>query len=134
MVVQWQDALTTGDAEIDARHEEMFRRLSALVGALEQGRRDEIPRTFEFLGEYLVDHFGAEERAMEERAYPGRNVHRAAHARFVREYGELRGLYEATGPSLAITVKTATWIQGWLRGHLFGADRAFAEYVRGLPH
>jgi hemerythrin len=133
MVVQWHDSLATGDEEIDAQHREMFRRLAALVGALEQGRRDEIPRTFEFLGGYLVDHFGAEERAMEERGYPGRNVHRAAHARFVREYGELQGLYEATGPSLAIAVKAATWIQGWLQGHLFGADRAFARYLREPP-
>jgi len=133
MVVQWHPSLASGDEEIDGQHEEAFRRLAALVEALEQGRRDEIPRTFEFLGSYLVDHFGAEERAMEERGYPGRNVHRAAHARFVKEYGELRGLYEATGPSFAIAVKAATWIQGWLAGHLYGPDKAFARFLRERP-
>ena len=47
---------------------------------------------------------------MERRGYPGANVHAAAHARFVREYADC-GLYEQTGPSFAIAVKTATWVQ-----------------------
>jgi hemerythrin len=130
MVVEWHPSLASGNAEIDAQHQEIFRRLSDLVEALERGRRDEIARLFSFLGEYVVDHFGAEERAMRASEYPGANVHRAAHERFVREYGDLRRLYEATGPSFAIAVKAATWVQGWLKSHIFGADRALARHLR----
>lgn len=130
MSVQWHPSLASGNAEIDGQHQEIFRRLADLVAALEQGRRDEIPRLFQFLGEYVVLHFGAEERAMKESRYPGANVHMAAHARFVREYGELRLLYDATGPSFAIAVKTATWVQDWLKSHIYGADRALARHLR----
>jgi hemerythrin len=62
--------------------------------------------------------------------YPGANVHLAAHARFVKEYGELRVLYDATGPSFTIAVKTATWVQDWLKAHISGADRALARHLR----
>mgnify|MGYP003508297191 CR=1 FL=1 len=130
MSVQWHPSLASGNAEIDGQHQEIFRRLADLVAALEKGRRDEIPRLFQFLGEYVVEHFGAEERAMKESRYPGANVHMAAHARFVREYGELRLLYDATGPSFAIAVKTATWVQDWLKSHIYGADRALARHLR----
>jgi hemerythrin len=131
MAVEWDPSLASGNAEIDGQHQEILRRLADLVQALEQGRREEIGRLYEFLGAYVVEHFGAEERAMRESAYPGMNVHRAAHERFVREYAELHRLYEATGPSFAIAVRTATWVQDWLRAHVFGADRALARHLRG---
>ena len=129
-VVEWHPSLASGNAEIDGQHQEILRRLAELVQALEQGRREEIGRLFDFLGAYVVEHFGAEERAMQASAYPGMNVHRAAHERFVREYGQLHRLYEAVGPSFAIAVRTATWVQDWLRSHILGADRALARHLR----
>lgn len=129
-MVQWHPSLASGNAEIDGQHQEIFRRLADLVGALERGRRDEIPRLFDFLGDYVISHFGAEERAMATVRYPGAGVHAAAHARFVKEFGELRALYDATGPSFAIAVKTATWVQDWLKAHIYGADRVLARFLR----
>lgn len=130
MQVGWHPSLTSGNAEIDGQHQEIIRRLSDLVEALEGKRRPEIGKLFGFLGEYVAAHFAAEERAMERSAYPGRNVHAAAHARFVRQYDELRRLYEQVGPSFAIAVKTSTWVQDWLRSHIYGADRALARHLR----
>jgi hemerythrin len=132
MPVAWHPSLASGNAEIDSHHQELLRRLADLVEALERGRRHEIGAMFAFLGDYVVDHFAAEERAMERSAYPGRTVHVAAHARFVRQYAELRGMYEQVGPCAAIAVKTATWIEDWLRSHIYGADRALARHLRDL--
>jgi hemerythrin len=130
MRVEWHPSLASGNAEIDGQHQELLRRLADLVEALECGRRNEIGGMFAFLGDYVVDHFAAEERAMERTAYPGRTVHVAAHARFVRQYAELREMYEQVGPCVGIAVKTATWIQDWLRSHIHGADRALARHLR----
>lgn len=130
-MVEWHPSLASGDPEIDGQHQEIFRRLADLVAALERGRRDEIPRLFDFLGDYVVSHFGAEERAMARTGFPAASTHAAAHALFVKEYGELRALYEETGPSFAIAVRTATWVQGWLRSHILGKDRALARHLAG---
>jgi hemerythrin len=130
MAVAWHPSLTSGNADIDQQHQEIIRRLADLVEALEAGRREEIGKMFEFLGDYVVEHFTAEERAMERTRYPGRNVHAAAHLRFVRQYAELRRLYEVVGPSFAIAVRTATWIEDWLKAHIYGADRALARHLR----
>ena len=126
----WHASLSTGNPEIDAQHQEILRRLGDLVDALEQGRREEIPRMFEFLGDYIVRHFGAEEAVMSASAYPGANVHAAAHRRFIREYGDLRRLYEVAGPTQAVSVRTATWVLDWLRSHIYAADRALALHLR----
>jgi hemerythrin len=114
---------------IDAQHQELFRRFEKLVSAMESGQSTEVGRLFEFLAQYAVDHFGAEERLMEETKYPGAGVHKAAHARFVREFGDLVAFYEANGANRAVVVKTRTWIGGWLRAHIMGVDLALARFL-----
>jgi hemerythrin len=132
VAVQWDPALALGHAEIDAQHRELFRRFGALVQALESGDQKGIRVLFEFLGEYVVSHFAAEERLMARVAYPGANVHAAAHARFVREYRDLQALYEANGATHGVVVKTRTWIDDWLRSHIAGIDQALARHLRGV--
>ena len=131
MAVEWDPALALGHAEIDGQHQELFRRFAALVQAMESGDRNEIGVLFDFLGEYVVKHFAAEERAMAASAYLGATVHAALHARFVREYRELRALYDAAGATVGVVVKTRTWIEDWLRSHIAGVDQALARYLRG---
>jgi hemerythrin len=131
VAVAWDPALALGHAEIDAQHEEIFRRFAALCAAMEAGQPTEIGLLFEFLGEYAARHFAAEEQVMAAARYPGANVHAAAHARFAREYAELRALYEVAGPSTGVAVKTRTWIEDWLRSHIQGVDVALARFLRG---
>ena len=131
MGTEWDPSLATGHAQIDGQHQEMFRRYAALVTAMRNGADGDLALLFDFLGEYAVEHFAAEERVMAQFAYPGATVHAAAHARFVREYGELRGLWAANGPTHGVYVKTSTWIGDWLRSHISGVDLALARYLRG---
>jgi hemerythrin len=129
--VSWDPALAVGHDQIDAQHQELFRRFDALVAAMESGPSAEIGELFAFLARYVVDHFGAEEKLMDETKYPGAGVHKAAHARFVRELGDLVAFYEANGASRAVAVKTRTWIGGWLRAHIMGVDLGLARFLRG---
>ncbi len=130
MSVRWDASLASGDAEIDGQHREILRRLEDLVTSLQAGRRQEIGKLFLFLGDYVAEHFAAEERAMERTGFPGRTVHAAAHARFVREYAELRLMYEEVGPARGIAVRASTWIRDWLDAHVHGLDRALARHLR----
>lgn len=129
MAVGWDPALVLGHAEIDRQHEEMFRRFAALVAAMEVGAPREVELLFDFLGEYVAGHFAAEERVMAATRYPGATVHAAAHARFVREYRELKALYDENGATHGVAVKTKIWIGDWLRTHIIGVDRALAHHL-----
>ncbi len=131
MLVAWDPALSVGHPEIDAQHQELFRRLAALVAAMEGGAAVDVGELYAFLGDYAGKHFAAEEQVMAATRYPGAKVHAAAHARFVREYAELRSLYEANGAVPAIAVKTRTWIDDWLRAHILGVDRGLVRFLAG---
>jgi hemerythrin len=130
MTIQWTPALSVGHDEIDRQHQELFRRLSALLEAMLRGDRAEIGRLFEFLGTYVVEHFGAEERLMRGSDFPGYVVHKAAHERFVRDYQELRKMLDAHGATSAVAIRTKTWIVDWLTAHIGATDQALARHLR----
>ena len=128
--MEWTPALAVGHELIDAQHQELFRRFNALVSALTQADRAAVGQLFDFLGEYVVVHFSEEEKLMAATNYPAHAIHRAAHERFIRDYADLKRLYEAAGPSAAVTVKTQTWVFDWLKAHISGTDIRFAEWLR----
>ncbi len=127
----WTPALALGHEEIDSQHQELFRRVDRLVEALEAGDRERVARFFDFLGTYVVDHFAAEERLMVESHFPGYNVHRAAHERFIRDYQSLRKLHEDSGASAAVAVKARTWLAQWLTHHIGSTDQLLGRYLLG---
>jgi len=130
----WTPALALGHAEIDSQHQELFRRAAELVEAMAQGGdRELVARLFDFLGRYAVDHFAAEERLMQETHFPGYNVHRSAHERFVRDYQSLRKLHEDSGACAAVAVKAGTWLSEWLRNHIGRTDQLLARHLLGRP-
>ena len=131
MNIQWTPALAVGHDTIDGQHQELFRRLGTLLDAMQLGDRVEIGRLFDFLGAYVVEHFDAEERFMRETAYPGMNVHKAAHDRFVREYHDLRRLYDVERRLRGGDHQDAVLGAEWLSTHIGGTDVALARHLRG---
>jgi methyl-accepting chemotaxis protein len=128
-VLAWTPALAVGHDAIDQQHQELFRRLGQLLGALESGNVSEITRLFEFLGAYVVDHFGMEARVMEEIRYPEAKMHLAAHARFVRDYQDLAREFVVSGGGAAFGAKVKNWVADWLVAHIAQVDTRLAAYV-----
>jgi hemerythrin len=130
-VIRWTPALAVGHAVIDGQHQELFRRLEALLAAMMKGDKAEIARLFDFLGTYVVEHFGAEERLMKEHGYPDYAMHRAAHERFVADYTALKKSLDAAGGvgGAALTIKVQNWCGDWLKAHIAGTDQALAAFL-----
>jgi hemerythrin len=133
MTLGWTQALAVGHAEIDAQHQELFRRADQLLEAMAAGQSGIIEGLFEFLGSYVVDHFAAEERLMTDSRFPGYNVHKAAHERFVRDLDALRKLHQSSGASAAVTIKARTWLGEWLKNHIGGTDQMLAKHLLKQP-
>jgi hemerythrin len=127
-MIKWTPALAVGHPVIDTQHQELFRRLEALLTAMMKGDKAEIGRLFEFLGSYVVEHFGAEERLMQQHGYPGYALHKAAHERFVADYTALKKTLDA-GAGAALTIKVQNWCGDWLKAHIAGTDQALAAFL-----
>ena len=126
----WTSALAIGIEEIDAQHQELFRRADRFVRALENTDRQEIGILLSYLRMYCITHFGAEEAWMREVSYPGYAEHKGQHDRFVKDILSLSNEHEKRrGPGLE-AMRVGTWISSWLKEHVTETDVAFARYLR----
>lgn len=130
MQLEWDAAIAVGHAALDRDHQELFRRVAALVRALESGSGAEVSILFGGLREFIVEHFGREEAMMDAARFPGQAGHRGQHRRFLRELDELRQLSAVAGPSRALALRTGLALVDRIRAHIDVLDRGLARYVR----
>jgi hemerythrin len=128
--ISWDRSLETGDPEIDDQHRELFQRIDKLMAATQDRRaRSEVGRLLNFLGDYVVGHFDAEERIMARSGYPDVELHRAEHQRFVADYARLYQDFRADGPSHDFVIKFGNRVTAWLCEHICRTDRQLADYL-----
>ncbi len=130
-MIEFDPVLLTGVDEIDAQHRELFVRIGALLDASRSGQSgQEVVRLLEFLGSYVVEHFGAEERLMVASAYPKIQLHREEHRQFLAELEILRNELKSEGPTRLFVIRVGNRVTQWLREHIYRTDRLLAEWLR----
>ena len=127
--IQWSPSLAVGVPEIDAQHQELFRRAERLVTALRTGERGEVQPLVRYLTEYVVEHFSAEERYMREIGFPGLEGHRAAHDTFREDLAEMLADYERKGQTPLVALTMHNWLSDWLRRHVGGLDVEIGRFA-----
>ncbi len=129
MPLQWTPALAVGIEQIDAQHQELFRRAARLLDALKAGRLEELRATIEFLHEYAVEHFGLEEAWMRDVQYPAYVQHKTEHDRFIADLLDLAERLERQGPTTFTALEVNAWLTEWLRRHVSGTDREMGRFL-----
>jgi hemerythrin len=129
MAIPWTPALAIGVPEIDHQHQELFLRIERLVQGLSRGDAADIARLLEFLGQYVVKHFGAEERWMLRSAYPDYVRHKAEHERFIRDYEQMTREFREKGPNVLAGIRMNNWIAEWLKQHISRSDMELGRFL-----
>ncbi|WP_242334531.1 bacteriohemerythrin [Anaeromyxobacter sp. SG66] len=129
MALRWTSALSLGVAELDAQHEELFRRFDRLLDAMLRRDRSEATSLIGFLQHYTRDHFAAEERLMREVAYPDAALHAAEHLAFGAEIDALSNLFAVEGASARLVLRLEREVTGWLQDHVYSTDHALARFL-----
>jgi hemerythrin len=131
MTLSLDPLLLTGVDEIDAQHRELFARVGALLEASRNRLgREEVVRTLEFLGQYVVDHFALEERMMVAAGYPRFEGHRAEHHHFVKEFEILRHELKSEGPTRLFVIRVENRVTEWFREHIYRTDQLLAAWLK----
>lgn len=129
MSIEWSASLSTGVGWQDGHHKELFKRINRLLDAMALGHgRQEVGRLFEFLDEYIVYHFEAEESAMAAHGYPAASSHATEHRNFVDDIGALRDEF-SRGVSSGLVIKVQRQVVDWLVNHIGGPDRRLGEFL-----
>ncbi|BDG03900.1 bacteriohemerythrin [Anaeromyxobacter oryzae] len=128
-MIAWTPALAVGIEEIDAQHQELFRRADRFVASLDASSRQDVGIVLSYLRLYCVTHFGAEEAWMREAGYPDYEAHKAEHDGFVEELLEMSAEHERRkGPGLQ-PMRVGGFIRSWLENHVSGTDRKLARFL-----
>ncbi|MDN5332108.1 MAG: hemerythrin [Tepidanaerobacteraceae bacterium] len=131
MAIKWTEDLSTGIELIDKQHKELFKRVNDLMDACTKGKgKEEVVKVIDFLSNYVVMHFGEEEKIMKAENYPGYDGHKTQHESFIKKFTEFKEKLEQTGPTVDLVVKMNGFLVDWLINHIKKTDRALGDYLK----
>ena len=132
MSIVFDESLHTGNELIDTQHQELIDRVNKLSDSIATVKEKRMAvQTLDFLMDYTVFHFAAEEKLQEESGYPELESHKAQHASFVKAVDELKEmLEEEEGPTDAFVAAVNKNVVDWLVNHIQGCDKKVAEFVK----
>ena len=132
MSLQWNENLASGSHEIDDQHKELFTRVNALLKAFEKGTagREEISKIVQFLTDYVVFHFGTEEKHMDRFGYSSTRQHKAQHEQFVKGFLRLKDRMLMEGINANLAQETKELVVDWLLNHIRYSDRALGMFLK----
>jgi hemerythrin len=126
----WSDDLSVRVDLIDQQHQELFRRVNKLLAAARKGlARHEVGGVLDFLAEYVVEHFEAEEAVMRASSYPDFPVHKAQHDALKRELASFTDGFSRDGANVALIVDLNRTLCSWLTSHVRKADRDLGQWL-----
>ncbi len=133
----WKEKYKIGVQIIDEQHEELFRRVTDFIKTVQgQGewetRLDKVKETLEFMKEYVVTHFNAEEALQRKVNFPEHEEHKQIHERFKEEVGQYAARFEEEGYSEELVQEFAGKLMAWLINHVAATDQKIGEYVESL--
>ena len=126
----WNESLRCGVIEVDSQHQELFRQIDGLQQAMSQGKgRQEIGRLLDFLSDYVVRHFAAEERQMDALGCPAAAANKQAHAEFIEVFKHLRQHFEEEGATPTLVLEIKDTLSRWLVDHIRRIDTKLNDCV-----
>ena len=131
MAIEWTEDLAVGFNTIDDQHKELFKKINQMLEACTQGKGKEVLREMlDFLGDYVVTHFGTEERLMQQYNYPDYQSHKNHHEKFIESFMGLKKEFETTGPGIHLVVMTNRVVVGWLNSHIRNVDKLLGAFLK----
>jgi hemerythrin len=132
MAIQWNDNLASGSSEIDTQHKELFLRINSLLEAFDKGTtaREEVAKVVQYLTDYVVFHFGNEERYMAQYSYSSTSPHKAQHEQFVKNFMKLKDRLLMEGINAPLSQEMKELCVDWLINHIKYSDRALGMFLK----
>lgn len=129
--IEWRESLSIGIEEIDSQHRQLLTHFDRLLKACESGRGvDELGGLIVFLEEYVIRHFGDEERIQRLHRYPGYAPHKLEHEGFIVRLRELTGEIAGGGVELHHVVETNNLLLKWLLHHISTVDVQLGRFLK----
>jgi hemerythrin-like metal-binding protein len=128
-LMEWNDKLATGLAEIDAQHKRLLAMVNSLHQAMKIGKsREMVSGLIGDLKNYASTHFDAEESLMERFNFSELAAHRVEHNRFIEKVLDY-DLSLREGSSV-VPLDVMLFLKNWLGSHIQGTDQKYAPFLK----
>ena len=117
--IEWSDALSIGNDDIDGEHRNLVSRLNDVFAAAGSAK---VGDSLDSLIDDVRTHFVREEAALEREGYPDLAAHQEDHARLVERVVDVRKHLGSKG----LSDKDQASLKAWLIDHIKGGDRKYA--------
>jgi hemerythrin-like metal-binding protein len=124
----WDESLSVGIAVIDEHHRYLFDLVNDLIDVVanKMGAR-ELVRVLKALGEYALIHFQAEERMMQQCAYPRLDIQIQQHQYFLKQMKEFNE--ELHKNPLIAQFEILIYLRDWLVAHIRDEDTQLSALI-----
>ncbi|PLX99852.1 MAG: hemerythrin [Desulfuromonas sp.] len=126
----WSPELSIGFEKIDQQHEELLRRFNSLQVACRSGQsKEDVRKLFNFLDNYVMEHFTDEERLMYTYRYPEIMTHQQEHLELITKLRKLKRQIHEYDISASLVEDITQTMFRWIVDHIQGADVQFGKYL-----
>jgi hemerythrin len=122
---EWDPALSTGIASLDAQHKSLFECVDLLARATAERSMMQTFYVMEQLSSYVRVHFAEEEFLMRVHGFPKLADHVREHRAFTNRLHQLRKIYLDRD----ISVDLVMMLKDWLRHHVAKTDMEYVPYL-----
>lgn len=125
--MRWTEDLELPHEGINTQHKALVGAVNALHATRDAGNDADPLDILVFLTNYTDEHFRDEEALMRAANYPGLDAHRERHAALLDDVQRRVQRYIA-GEDADLD-ELLTFLDGWLRHHIAGADRELVDFL-----
>jgi hemerythrin len=131
MALEWTENLSVGVELIDTQHRELIHRFGSLIDAChDRQAENKITELLAFLDDYVVFHFGEEQKLMVLYGFSGFESHRTEHDFFIRRLQALKQEVAAKGPTQAVVAQTVRFLLNWIVKHIKSVDVELGAFLK----
>ncbi|MBN2322386.1 MAG: hemerythrin family protein [Spirochaetes bacterium] len=129
--VSWTSRYETGIDAIDRQHRELFKRIDRLTLSIYDGEgKRGLGGMLEYLGTYVIEHFGTEEELLSRHGYPDLEAHKKEHIAFMTRFMEIKRECDDKGPDSYLAIRVGREIEEWWKTHVLDTDMRYVPCLR----
>jgi len=125
--IEWKDSYSVGNEELDSQHHKLLDLINEISDVTDTGpSKASCFALLNAMVRYAQEHFTAEERYLEENAYPKYLSQKGSHENFVQETFSMAQELDEQG--LLTLGGIIIYLEDWYRDHILGFDQDYKTF------
>jgi hemerythrin-like metal-binding protein len=129
-IITWSEEYSVGVKELDRQHQQIIHMINELAKCQEQEPAEQcssIPSVVNEIHDYIIDHFGLEERLLTQAKFRDLAAHKQGHNRFINRFSHLCAqLGDNNAESVA---QLLAYLNDWWDSHILHEDMKYSRLL-----